>query len=198
MSEPLPVLEYERVNWEDAPSRVTPLSADNLNNMDNAIAALSDYIYRLENRVAELESHPAKISHIGMIVMSTTLDTMEKVIEEYGGTTWIQHSGYFLLGANTNVIANNASEDGGEASVILTELEMPNHVHIIPDHNHRIGRNSVYATNGSGIALVTYGDGEANDAYTGYEHIVSNSSGGGLAHNNMPPFKNVYIWERTA
>ena len=36
----IPRLEYERINWEDAPSRATPLSADNLNQMDNALAAL--------------------------------------------------------------------------------------------------------------------------------------------------------------
>lgn len=32
--------EYERVNWQDAPDKTTPLSAANLNNMDNGIAAL--------------------------------------------------------------------------------------------------------------------------------------------------------------
>ena len=38
--EVIPRIEYEQVNWEDAPSINTPLSADNLNNMDTAIASL--------------------------------------------------------------------------------------------------------------------------------------------------------------
>lgn len=36
----MPRLDYERVNWADAPSEDTPISAENLNKMDAAIAYL--------------------------------------------------------------------------------------------------------------------------------------------------------------
>ena len=39
-------------------------------------------------------------SHVGMIVMSETLDTQAKVIALYGGTTWTKIEGRFLIGAN--------------------------------------------------------------------------------------------------
>ena len=44
-------IDYQRINFEDAPSTATPLSAANLNRMDNAIAALCDYLAALETAV---------------------------------------------------------------------------------------------------------------------------------------------------
>ena len=49
---------YERINWEDSPSRLTPINADNLNTMDAGLAALVDefngYISGENERIAEL------------------------------------------------------------------------------------------------------------------------------------------------
>lgn len=47
----MPRLEYERINWENAPSTETPINAENLNTMDNAIAALFSYLGELEERI---------------------------------------------------------------------------------------------------------------------------------------------------
>ena len=55
-----------------------------------------------------------------MIVESTTLNTMDKVIEQYGGERWIQHSGYVLRGASSGVTVNTASKTGGNDSVSYT------------------------------------------------------------------------------
>lgn len=33
-------INYERINWEDLPARTTPINAENLNKMDEAIAGL--------------------------------------------------------------------------------------------------------------------------------------------------------------
>lgn len=128
----------------------------------------------------------AQASHIGQIVQSTTLDTMAKVIEVYGGTTWIQHSGYMLYGATSNVVANSAVKTGGETTHTLTVNEMPN-------HSHKIRYTGGYA---NGI----YGGmpGTSIDATPVYNDLIMAYEGGGQAHNNMPPYKNVYIWERTA
>ena len=190
MSEPLPVLEYERVNWEDAPSRATPLSADNLNNMDNAIAALSDYIYRLENRVVELESHPAKISHIGMIVMSTTLDTMEKVIEQYGGTTWVRITGRFLLGATSGESSNYpVSSTGGSPNAMV-----PSHKHVF---SYTYETNS--AAQGGSLRLATVDTGGYNFGQKIVKGDTKQTETAGVSGTglNMPPYIAVYIWQRT-
>lgn len=55
----MPRLEYERINWENAPSTETPLNAENLNIMDNAIAALFSYLGELEQRVDNLSQQDA-------------------------------------------------------------------------------------------------------------------------------------------
>ena len=55
----MPRLEYERINWENAPSTETPLNAENLNIMDNAIAALFGYLGELEQRVDNLSLQDA-------------------------------------------------------------------------------------------------------------------------------------------
>ena len=121
-------------------------------------------------------------SHIGMIIHSTTLDTEAKVIAVYGGTTWIQHSGYMLRGGTSDVVANSAVKTGGADTHTLTIQEMPSHNHGMP-----------YQTNASSGAtnwgITTTG------AQTG--STVTNNTGGGQAHNNIPNYKSVYIWERT-
>lgn len=210
----MPDIEYTRVGWQNAPDMSTPLSATNLNTMENGIVAaieaanelrvradnLEDDTELLENRVGLLEeSLVVSPSHVGMIVMSTMLDTMEKVIAVYGGTAWIQHSGYFLRASTANVTANSAVSNGGEESVTLTESQLPEHTHTIPQHRHSLGERNVYVGSGAAVAVVNYGAGSDNDANTGYSaEGTSGSSGSGEAHNNMPPFKNVYVWERTA
>jgi microcystin-dependent protein len=118
-------------------------------------------------------------SHIGQIIMSTTLNTQAKVIEQYGGTSWTKIEGRFLLGASSSYPVNAT---GGEATHTLTIDEMPSHT-----HNLKYELNA-RATGGS--PNIGTGTSVGSEATT--------STGGGQPHNNMPPYKAVYIWERTA
>lgn len=144
----------------------------------------------LATLIGKLQAYVNSRSYVGMIIHSTTLNTMAKVIAQYGGTTWIQHSGYFLYGATSNVAANNAASDGGEAVHTLTVEEMPSHRHDLirqlqpPSYNYGCVQASGSISNSSV-------SGSGATQYTDY-------AGGGQAHNNVPPYKNVYIWERTA
>lgn len=125
-------------------------------------------------------------SHIGQIIMSTTLNTQAKVIEQYGGTSWAKIEGRFLLGASSSY---PVSTTGGEAEHTLSVDEMPSH-----NHEQVVGSYSVEGYN-PGIRIDYNKDGACAPFPQG---LNTNGTGGGQPHNNMPPYKAVYIWERTA
>ena len=115
-----------------------------------------------------------------MIIQSTTLDTAAKVIAIYGGTSWTKIEGRFLLGQSSSYAINST---GGEATHTLTIDEMPAHTH---NYDKTRYAASKYYLVGSG------------QEWIGQPSGTTTSTGGGQAHNNMPPYKAVYIWERTA
>lgn len=119
-------------------------------------------------------------SYVGMIVQSTTLDTIEKVIAIYGGIEWQKIEGRFLLGASAAYVAGST---GGEAMHTLTIAEMPSHSHMVPV-------NPTYHPLAGGAQ-----DWAASSTMVG--QVGSGSVGGNYAHNNIPPYRAVYIWERT-
>lgn len=125
-------------------------------------------------------------SHVGTIIQSTTLDTEAKVIAIYGGTKWTKIEGRFLLGASSSYKINTS---GGEATHKLTVNEMPSHTH--SGKQLLLIADPTYAQLKQPVASGT-------SAIGGYTTDFNNNTGGNVAHNNMPPYKVVYIWERTA
>lgn len=97
------------------------------------------------------------------------------------GGTWVQLKDKFLLGAG-DTYSNGAT--GGEATHTLTVDEMPS-------HNHGIKLAGGSQSGGSGFVNWTTG------TYQDYQYTINNT-GGGQAHNNMPPYLVVYMWKRTA
>lgn len=102
------------------------------------------------------------------------------------GGTWQQITGRFLLAAGGGY---TAGATGGEATHTLTENEMPRH-----RHESANGR-SIMTWVGSGGNQSTQGSSDGN--LLGPSAAVS-YTGGGTAHNNMPPYLVVYVWQRTA
>ena len=120
------------------------------------------------------------LSYVGMVIHSTTLNTEAKVKAYYGGTKWIQHSGYVLRGATSGVTSNSATKTGGTDSVTLTVNQIPSHTHD-------------YAMISSSVS---YKDTAVGETY-GEKTRESGARGGGQAFSNIPNYKSVYIWERT-
>ena len=142
---------------------------------------------------------------IGSIIQSTTLNTMAKVKAQYGGNTWIQHSGYVLRGATSGVVANSAAKTGGADTHTLTNNQLPKLTGSIGFQ----AANTVYSSETGGIT----GSGVFSTNNTSFNHrnmtsgsgvvgtsmtTVNFSIGNGESHNNLPSYKSVYIWERTA
>lgn len=118
------------------------------------------------------------VGSIYMSVNSTSPATL------FGGT-WKAIKGKFLLGADGS--AYKAGNTGGEAAHTLTESEMPSH------------RHSIWFPNDGGEQSAEIGYPNTGSKNTYYaEASKTSGTGGGAAHNNMPPYLAVYIWKRTA
>lgn len=127
---------------------------------------------------------------VGSIYLSVN-DTNPQTI--FGGT-WEQIKDRFLLSAG-DTYSNGST--GGEATHVLTSLEMPSHT-----HNFRFNA-------GSEIEAGEYNSANLNgDTYPKLPSFALGSTWGsvgsvGIAengashpHNNMPPYLTVYMWKR--
>lgn len=130
--------------------------------------------YSDENYVNEIFQ---KLYPIGSIYLSMN-DT--NPLELFGFGEWEQIKDRFLLSAGDTYSAGSI---GGEAVHTLTINEMPS-------HNHT-SKGWAAVVDGSG-SYITLG---GNGITTSYS---TNTTGGGKAHNNMPPYLVVYIWKRVS
>ena len=107
------------------------------------------------------------------------------------GTTWtLVTAGTFLVaGASSGTY--EVGNTGGEAAHVITNGEMPSHNHIwYLGGKERVG----YDISGSAGSFVA---GLASKTATSGDAITIGSTGGGAAHNNMPPYIACYMWRRT-
>lgn len=96
----------------------------------------------------------------------------------YPGTTWTRIENRFLWATTSG---GTIGQTGGASEVTLTEAQLPAHSHGSVYSQHASGTKSQawYTTSGTSLAYGTV------------------STGGGEAHNNMPPYIQVSIWRRT-
>lgn len=111
---------------------------------------------------------------VGSVYISTSSTSPAAII----GGTWERIQDRFLLGAGTSYTAGTT---GGEAEHTLTVAEIPSHTH--NDHTN-LDAKVVAGNDYCGVTSGMQGETAA--------------TGGGLAHNNMPPYLAVYMWTRTA
>ena len=127
-------------------------------------------------------------THVGQIILSTTLNTAAKVKNIYGGNWEAFGAGKVLIGAGSNGGRSfTAGSTGGEYTHTLTINEMPSHTHTVTDQ---------YFKRNQGDQLgATHGDELLGNAYT---TSTTSAAGGGGAHNNMQPYVVVYMWRRVS
>lgn len=123
----------------------------------------------------------SKVYPVGSIYMSLS-STDPKTL--FGGT-WERLKDRFLLAAGDSY---SAGATGGESAHTLTKDEMPS-------HNHYAAING--GTDSYGQNRTTIGS-FANKAQGYSDSSTIFATGGGEAHNNMPPYLAVYMWKRTA
>ena len=144
-----------------------------------------DAIYnRIENDIVSIENNIVDLIYpVGSIYMSVNSVDPSTL---FGGT-WEQIEDKFLLASGTNYASGTT---GGEATHTLTTNE-------IPSHSHREANSTVVYNDSSSNRFATSGSGTRISLATNL-NINTNSTGGGQAHNNMPPYLAVNIWKRTA
>ena len=194
-------------------SHTTSLSsqASTLNSLSSTVSShttslsshtstLNSYGTRISNVESAVSSKIA--SYVGMIIFSSKLDTAAKVKAIYGGTTWVQIQGRMLIGASSSY---KNGTTGGAASVsykpagtvgghTLTLSEIPSHSHTFPiSYAGNTGSNNGFLRNttaGTGTQTTSSagGGGSHSHGFTGTSATIA----------TMPPYRAVYIWERTA
>lgn len=146
------------------------------------------------------------VGSIYMSVNSTSPTTL------FGGS-WTQLQDRFLIGASSTY-SNGTT--GGATTVTLTKEQMPSHTHKFTGsssttssdtHSHTVP-NTRGDSSGSGTKAESWADATASGRTlttsedTHYHTVTAagtnENTGGGQAHNNMPPYLAVYMWERTA
>ena len=125
-----------------------------------------------------LASHP-----IGSL-FETTVATNPGTL--YGGTWAAWGGGRTPVGVNTaDTDFSTVEKTGGEKTHTLTVAETPS-------HSHRTNDIAVYGQGVTGFNFTSTPDGDWKGHYR-----ISESVGGGQAHNNLQPYITCYMWKRT-
>ena len=190
-------MAYERVNWENLPSKNTPVNATNLNKLNDVIDAKAnsnDVYTKTEtdtklNKKVNTSDLIDLIYPVGSIYMSVN-STNPAIL--FGGT-WEQIKDRFLLACGSTY---KAGDIGGESTHELTINELPKNSMKIP----HITYYDNCSISGGGWKQIgreqTEKEGAVNSNTNDGWHIMS--IGNNEAHNNMPPYLVVNIWQRTA
>lgn len=112
----------------------------------------------------------------------------------FPGTTWeaIPEGTFLMAGGATKVPGGGLNSGyGGSATHTLTEAELPN-APIMSDSGYYM-RLSV-----GGYALPASGSTKYTLTGTISDSDKLRVGGSGAAHNNLPPYRTYYMWERTA
>lgn len=154
--------------------------------------------------------------HVGMVIHSALADTENKIRDQFGGKSWKRIMNFPLL-TRDNFTGDPLHQVGiggryGASFVGLVQNNIPNHYHMMENLNLNSG--DVWKLNSSGNnAFVTgrdpglaFGDKKIypevaplnwNEDLNGSAAPTSGAARYVRPHFNVPPYKDVYIWQCT-
>lgn len=166
---------------------------------------LGKYTIKAEGIVGE---HWIGLYKVGDIFL--TLNT-ENPADRFGGTWQLISTGRFLLGSDSTVDSETgeidtetgtykAGDTGGESTVTLDTSQIPAHTHDVTGTATELAYG-LFAYNRSpqqGNYNPAATSWQASNSNMHIDTLTARSTGGSLAHNNMPPYLVCYIWQKTA
>ena len=177
-------------------TRATNIETKNTE-QDTAIAnaqSLAENALSVANGAVKTADLLNKVYPVGAIYMSVNDTTPASFL----GGTWEQLEDRFLLGCGNTYTPGLT---GGEATHKLTVNEMPS-------HTHRVWSGTGKTSNSAGLGYnYCYSIGGCDNDTTSKSWMsktgaksqpLLENTGGGSAHNNMPPYLVVFMWKRTA
>lgn len=180
-------IEYIKSGSSGVPYAVRDVEAhDAIDQQRDDLDATNTRIDALATEIGNMSSNILSVVYpVGSIYMSVNNVSPEAL---FGGT-WEQLKDRFLLSAGD---VYTAGTTGGEAEHVLTIDEMPAHSHGYLDYWSASPSSSV-----NHFVPALNGDGNGIPEEKLNERGKTADAGGGLAHNNMPPYLAVYMWKRT-
>lgn len=170
--------------------------------VDNNFNTLSDSVDNLSKVLETFKSSFLNLVYpIGAVYISIN-STSPAIL--FGGT-WEAINDRFLLSAGSSY---SAGSTGGAATHKLTTSEMPSHTHEARILFNQTGYgntskawelflNEYVSPTATPMASTAGTAGTLTDVNTRSLRNVTNT-GGGTAHNNMPPYLTVYMWKRVS
>lgn len=172
------------IDFENFPSTATPLSAYNLNTLQDQIQAAIADCWKI-------------VYPVGSIYISTNPNNPETL---FGGRWESYGQGEVLVGyKSTDTDFSTIGNEGGAKTVTLTVDQMPKHTHTQNPHGHRMRYN-----NNTASGTATDGGNSTGSKWKAAGTWIENTTatnqntGGDQPHNNMPPYIVVYMWRRLA
>jgi len=140
---------------------------------------------------------------VGSIFLSVVA-TSPRILLGFG--TWCRIAeGKFLVGQEAaDEDFDTAEKTGGEKTHTLTSAEMPEHTHVQNPHQHDLSSIEKLSSYGSQTTWDIFTDTDTSS--TSFDPgtylipaatAINQNTGGGAAHNNLPPYVVVYMWKRT-
>ena len=157
-----------------------------------AQSALQKATEALQKATEALENALYSRAYKGKVIITDTLDTMEKVIAQHGGKRWSMLTDRIIMGAGGKYGVNVT---GGEETHTLTVEELPSHKHDVyaelkvNSNKYPVSFFPSTATAGGGWAYLGSG---TDNSITGT--IKVDNTGGNKPINMLPPFTTMYIW----
>ena len=114
------------------------------------------------------------------------------------GGTWERIKGKVIVGVDENdADFTSSKKTGGEKTHKLTKDELPHHNHALMGGSHSFTWGDVKCTvNTNATAVANHPSANTLCTLQGTMNKTDDNATSESAHNNMPPYYTVYIWER--